>query len=153
MPKAWTPSVPHGALFMASEEDELASAETRMQTLRAAGHAVSARYDRVGSRVVIGLNTGVEVALPTHLVEGLAGAAPDDLADIEISPSGLGLHWPRLDADLHIPALLQGVLGSKRWMAAQLGAAGGKARSAAKAAAARENGRKGGRPHRSAADD
>ena len=69
-----------------------------------------------------------------------------DLAEIEISPAGLDLHWPKLDADVHVPALLQDVLGSKRWMAAEFGAAGGKARSQAKTAAARENGRKGGRP-------
>ena len=69
-----------------------------------------------------------------------------NLAEIEISPAGLGLHWPRLDADVYVPALLQGVFGSKSWIARQLGAAGGHARSAAKAAASRENGRKGGRP-------
>jgi hypothetical protein len=45
-----------------------------------------------------------------------------------------------------VPALLEGVLGSKRWMAAQLGAAGGRTRSAANAAASRENGKRGGRP-------
>ena len=82
------------------------------------------------------------------LAEGLAGAAPDDLAEIEVGPAGLGLRWPRLDADLHVPALLRGVLGSRSWMAAHMGAAGGRSRSPAKAAAARENGRKGGRPRR-----
>jgi len=43
--------------------------------------------------------------------------------------TGLGLHWPKLDADVYVPALLQGVFGSKQWMAAQLGAVGGKARA------------------------
>jgi len=45
-----------------------------------------------------------------------------------------------------VPGLLSGVFGSKTWMARTLGAAGGRARSAQKASAARENGRKGGRP-------
>jgi hypothetical protein len=58
----------------------------------------------------------------------------------------LGLHWPKLDTDLYVPALLQGVFGSKQWMAQQLGAQGGRSRTAAKVAAARANGRKGGRP-------
>ena len=92
------------------------------------------------------LNTGVEVTLPTTLAEGLTGASPEELEQIEVSPTGLSLHWPRLDADLYVPALLIGSFGSKSWMAAHLGAAGGKVRSAAKTAAARENGRKGGRP-------
>ena len=119
-----------------------------MQALRENGFAVSARYNRRSGRVVINLNTGVQIAFPPRLAEGLANASPADLAEIEISPAGLGLHWPKLDADVYVPALLQGVFGSRRWMAAQLGATGGKARSHAKAAAARENGRKGGRPSR-----
>ena len=56
----------------------------------------------------------------------MAAASSDDLADIEISPAGLGLHWPCHAADLYVPALLQGVFGSKRWMARELGAQGGR---------------------------
>lgn len=133
---------------MAITERDLAKAEKRMAAKREAGHAVSARYDRRRSRVVVALNTGVELTFPTQLTEGLADASPDSLAEIEISPAGLGLHWPRLDADLYVPALLQGVFGSKRWMARQLGAEGGRSRTAAKIAASRENGRKGGRPRK-----
>lgn len=135
---------------MAITEQELAQAEARMAETRAAGHAVSARYDRRRSRVVVALNTGVELTFPTQLAEGLADASPDNLADIEISPAGLGLHWPKLDADLYVPALLQGVFGSKKWMARQLGAEGGRARTAVKIAASRANGRKGGRPRKAA---
>jgi len=98
-------------------EHDLELAEERMAKLREAGHAISARYDRRRSRIVIGLSTGVELTVPASLVEGLADASPEALAGIEISPAGLGLHWPVLDADLYIPALLQGVFGSKRWMA------------------------------------
>ncbi len=133
---------------MAITEQDLRQAEDRLAAVREAGHAVSARYDRRRSRVVVVLDTGVELAFPTRLAEGLAGASPEDLAAIEISPAGLGLHWPRLDADLYVPALLQGVFGSKAWMARQLGAQGGRARTNAKVAASRENGRKGGRPRK-----
>ena len=121
-----------------------------MQEQRAGGYAVSARYDKRNRRVVIGLNTGVQLTVPVSLVEELADANAADLADIEISPAGLGLHWPRLEADVYVPGLLQGVFGTKAWMARQLGTAGGRARSAAKAAAARQNGRKGGRPSKTA---
>jgi Protein of unknown function (DUF2442) len=99
---------------------------------------------------VVTLNTGVQLAFPPRLAEGLAGASPESLAKIEISPAGLGLHWPKLDVDLYVPALLQGIFGSKNWMARQLGANGGRSRTEAKAAAARENGRKGGRPRKTA---
>lgn len=133
---------------MTITELELQQAEKRMGALRESGFAVSARYDRRSARIVVDLNTGVQIAFPTRLTEGLADASPADLAEIEISPTGLGLHWPKLDADVYVPALLQGVFGSRRWMAAHIGAAGGQIRSEAKAAAARENGRKGGRPRK-----
>lgn len=127
-------------------EEMLARAEARAAAARVGGHAVAARYDRRRKRVLVRLNTGVELTFPAALAEGLADADADALADIEISASGLGLHWPQLDADLYMPAILQGTFGSKRWMAQVLGAAGGQSRSAAKVAAARANGRKGGRP-------
>jgi hypothetical protein len=133
---------------MAVTEDEFANAEERMQAHRQAGYAVSARYDRRAARIIVRLNTGVEVTFPHALVESLAEAAPDELAEIEISPGGLGLHWPKLDADLYIPALLRGVFGSRKWMAAGLGAAGGEVRSSIKAASSRANGQKGGRPRK-----
>ena len=133
---------------MAHDDPDHAKAVARMDAARQGGHAVAARYDRRRSRVVVRLDTGVELAFPPKIAEGLAGASPEDLAEIEISPAGLGLHWPRLDADIYVPALLLGVFGSLPWMARQLGAAGGATRSDAKAAAARSNGRKGGRPRR-----
>jgi len=135
---------------MAVTDHDFEKAEQRMATLLQAGHAVKARYDRRTERVVVGLSNGVQIAFPVHLAEGLADAAADALTEIEISPTGLGLHWPKLDADVYVPALMQGVFGSKKWMAAELGAAGGRAITTAKVAASRENGRKGGRPRRSA---
>jgi hypothetical protein len=59
----------------------------------------------------------LEVAFNPRLAEGLDKATTAQLAAVEISPSGLGLHWPKLDADLYVPALLEGVFGSPRWMA------------------------------------
>ena len=44
---------------MAVTEHELKQAEKRLPAVREAGHAVSARYDRSRSRVVVTLNTGV----------------------------------------------------------------------------------------------
>ena len=53
---------------------------------------------------------------------------------------------PALDADLYLPALLDGFLGSRRWMAAAMG----KATTDAKSAAARDKGKFGGRPKKTA---
>jgi hypothetical protein len=109
-------------------------------------HAVSARFDVKRNRVIVSLISGVELAFPPQLAQGLEDATPSQLRTIEISPSGYGLHFPKIDADVYVPALLDGILGSRKWMAAQLGATGGRSSSPAKARAARSNGQLGGRP-------
>jgi hypothetical protein len=73
------------------------------------------------------------------------------LADVEIAGAGHALHWPQLDADFTVPGLLMGVFGTRAWMASEFARRAGQAKSPAKAAAARANGRKGGRPRRKAA--
>lgn len=112
--------------------------------------ARAAHYDARRGRVVIVLEDGCEFAFPTTLAEGLADAPRSKLSRIDISPNGLGLHWPLLDADLYVPTLIEGTFGSRRWMQ-QLGKLGGSSRSAAKAKASRENGKRGGRPKNKAA--
>lgn len=136
---------------MAITDDTRQHAEARLAAERDHAHAVSARYDRRTKRVIVRLHTGLELSIPPSLVEGLADATPEALAEIEISPSGLGLHWPQLDADVYVPALLEGQFGSRQWMARQLGAAGGRNRSEAKQHASRANGAKGGRPRKAQA--
>lgn len=110
--------------------------------------AVSASYNARIDRVVIVLNSGLELAFAPAHAQGLENATPEDLADAEISPSGLGVHFPRLDADIYLPALLEGFLGSRRWMAAEMGKRGGAASTEAKKRAARANGKLGGRPRK-----
>ena len=131
--------------------DEIKRANARATRLRNAGPtAISARYDRRSGRVVVRLTSGLDVGFSPGDTQGLETAKPAQLDAIEISPSGLGLHFPKLDADLYLPALLEGVLGSRRWMAAHLGERGGRARSAVKSAASRRNGKLGGRPRKTA---
>jgi Protein of unknown function (DUF2442) len=113
--------------------------------------ATAARYDRKADRVILSLNTNLEIMFSPKNAEGLEHAKPSQLEPIEISPSGYGIHFPKLDADLYVPALLEGFLGSRKWMAARLGAQGGKSRTTAKASAARANGALGGRPRKSVA--
>ncbi len=130
--------------------DDVVEAANRRGVAKKAAYptVVSARYDRRIARVVISLDTGLDLAFSPHLAQGLEHARPADLDVIEISPSGLGLHFPKMDADLYIPGLIEGFLGSRRWIAAQNGKAGGKASSPVKRAAARENGKLGGRPRK-----
>jgi hypothetical protein len=110
--------------------------------------AIAAHYDKASGRVVIRLSSKLDVSFSPRDAQGLEHARSSQLEPIEISPSGFGIHFPKLDADLYLPALLEGFFGSKTWMASQLGQAGGKSRSTAKRAAARANGKLGGRPRK-----
>jgi hypothetical protein len=103
---------------MALTDKDLASADAEMARLRrATATAVVARYDRRIGRVVVQLSSGLEIAFSPHDAQGLETARPVDLDTIEVSPSGLGIHFPKLDADLYVPALLEGLMGSRDWMA------------------------------------
>jgi len=136
---------------MAITEREIESANRRaFDRLAKTPIATAARFDRRMRRVFVELNTGLSIAFRPEDAEGLELATPEQLRKIEISPSGFGLHFPQIDADIYLPALLEGMMGSRRWMATQMGKAGGSVTSRAKSAAARANGKLGGRPKKTA---
>jgi uncharacterized protein DUF2442 len=131
---------------MAITKEEFKAANARAAAAVSRGPIARAvRYDSRRGLIVITLEGGCEFSFPVALTEGLADAPRSKLAKIKISPNGLGLHWPLLDADLYVPGLIEGAFGSRRWMQ-QIGKIGGASRSSAKARASRENGKRGGRP-------
>jgi hypothetical protein len=109
-------------------------------------HGTAARYDRLLDRITVELTNGCTFAFPPRLAQGLENATEDQLAQVELLGAGSGLHWEALDVDLSIPDLLVGLFGTKAFMARHAG----RATSPAKAAAARANGAKGGRPPKAA---
>ena len=131
--------------------DHYEMANRRAKDLQASlPRAIAAHYDRENDRIVIQLSSKVAISFSPRDAQGLEKAKASELEKIEITPSGFGIHFPKLDADLYLPGLLEGFLGSKQWMASRLGQAGGKSKSAAKKAASRANGRLGGRPKKAA---
>lgn len=128
---------------------DVAQAEARSkQRLDEGPTALAASYREEDARLVIELSNGALFAIPARIIQGLENATGKDLAIIEISPLGDGLHFPALDADILVLPLLAGVLGSRSFMAKRLGRAGGASRSPVKAEAARANGARGGRPRK-----
>jgi hypothetical protein len=131
------------------DEAQFQAAEERGQTMLASEpRAVAARYDDNTGRVVLDLTNGCLYAFPTVLVEDLQSASPEALAAMEVGGLGFNLHWPDLDVDLYVPALIAGIFGTKAWMGRELARRAGKVTSEAKVAAARANGAKGGRPRK-----
>jgi hypothetical protein len=135
--------------------DEAILAQVPAARARAASHvgprATQASYHPATGRVLVELSNGCQIGFPSDLAQGLRGASPSDLAQVEVVLDGAALRWDRLDADFLVSGLLKGMLGTEGWMrqvAREMGRRGGSARSEAKARAARRNGRKGGRPRK-----
>ncbi|NDW02910.1 DUF2442 domain-containing protein [Jiella pacifica] len=103
----------------------------------------SARYDAASGRIVVEFTNGSAFMVPARALQDLENASNEDLAAVEIE-NGYALRWDRLDVDFTIPGLMAGMFGTARFMAS----AAGRARSTAKAEAARKNGRKGGQPRK-----
>jgi hypothetical protein len=114
---------------------------------RAPFAVVDAQYDADHEAIDLTFASGGSMTIPRRIVPGLERAGASTLASIEISPAGDALSWRSLDVDVYVPGLVERVFGSKL-LAAASGRRGGQRRSKAKAAAAKANGAKGGRPRK-----
>ena len=94
-------------------DEEFATAKKAGAALRQQGHVTAARYDEKAGSFVLNLHDGTELTVPAASLEGLQGASPQALSEVEVTPSGLGLHWPALDADVYVPALLENTFQSR----------------------------------------
>ncbi len=113
-------------------EEQLKRAEARGRKMRETEpRAAAAHYDPAAGRVVIDLANGCAYAFPAQRVQDLQGASEEDLANVEVDGAGFNLHWPKLDVDLYVPALVAGVFGTRAWIARELARVAGRVRSPA----------------------
>jgi hypothetical protein len=122
------------AEFKALTETDFKRAQARSSH---APRALSARFDRRNHKVWVRLNTGIDFCFDPRLAYGLGEATADDLTGVTVEGVGSTLHFPKLDADFSVARLLEGFLGPLEWT-----------RNEARAAASRENGKRGGRPRK-----
>lgn len=66
--------------------------------------ATDVRFD--AATMWVGLDDGRTLGVPLVWFPRLLNADPAERAAVEISP--FGLHWPALDEDISVPALLEG---------------------------------------------
>lgn len=98
------------------ERESEATAERGRQHFVDHPHARSARYDRTTEMMILELYNGCKFAFPPRQVQGLADATDEQLAKVEMSGWGFGLHWDELDVDITVPGLLSGTFGTRRFM-------------------------------------
>jgi len=79
--------------------------------------AIAVHYDAGNHLIVIRLNSSAVFSFSPDIAQGLAGESQENLAVVEVIPSGMGLHWENLDADFSVSGLLSGCFGNKAWMA------------------------------------
>jgi hypothetical protein len=108
---------------------------------------VDARYDPERDLIDLEFAGGGSMTIPRKIVPGLERASTSKMESIIVSPAGDALSWPSLDVDVYVPGLVERAFGT-RLFAAATGRRGGRRRSKAKAAAAKANGAKGGRPRK-----
>ena len=121
---------------------DLERAERAGQAMLAAEpRAAAARFDQATGRIIVELTNGCLYAFPPGLVQDLRQASAAQLAGVQVDGQGFNLHFP---------ALVAGVFGTREWMTRGLARIAGSATSPAKASAARANGAKGGRPRKAA---
>ena len=126
------------------EESTLAE---RMAQFRNGPRAKS--IEVIGGDLHIGLATGGVVIYPARKLRLLATLSDEELRQVILVSGGSALMWPKTPNQIGvaIEGLLEHITGLQTHQA--VASKGGSARSPAKAAAARENGKKGGRPRKS----
>jgi hypothetical protein len=110
---------------------------------------IQVHYDRAHDMLDLTLRSGIGIRIPRSQIREIAEAQPKDLAKVEIQPGGDGLSFRKLDIDISVPGLLADELGAL--FSRAMGRRTRGRTTPKKAAASRENGRKGGRPKKPSA--
>jgi hypothetical protein len=80
--------------------------------------AIGVRFDANTRTVVVELNRGYSISFSPERAQDLQNATVEDLSEVEVSGPGWGIYFPRIDADLRVPAMVNGRFGNDRWEAA-----------------------------------
>jgi hypothetical protein len=96
-----------------------------MSTSAAIEAPVAVEVKVTGDALVVGLRDGRVVSVPITWYPRLAAATPSERRRWELVGPGIGIHWPAIDEDVSVEALLAGqgsnesVRSLRRWQAAR----------------------------------
>jgi hypothetical protein len=131
------------------EREARAAEERGAEFARRPSALVAAALHEPARTIHLTFRSGAELSVPVSAISEIATAPIAALRNIAASPLGDGLIFDDANVAINVPGLLRDLFGEA--IAGALGKRGGRARTAAKAAAARKNGQKGGRPRKTIA--
>ncbi len=99
------------------ERQFIEATERGKKFLAEAPKAKNVKYDGKTKRLVLDLENGATLIIPTENVQGLRGASNADLAEVELRLEKTTLHWEKLDVDFYVSSFMRGVFGTPKWMA------------------------------------
>lgn len=114
-------------------------------------HATAVRFFPASREFELLLQTGNRLAFPASALHEIAQATDAQLAQARLLPGGDVLVFDELDLDFDVPGLVMDLVAGPAWrktIRATLAREMAASKTPAKAAAARENGKKGGRPRK-----
>ena len=124
-------------------------ADSEARRLRARGPKTRSLAVEKGHLILTltgGAVEGTTLSMPVAAIHQISRMSEEQLRDVKLMSGGLVLWWPAINFDIFTDTLIEIATGirSARAHAAHAGSA----RTPAKIAAARENGKKGGRPRK-----
>ncbi|MBI6546002.1 MAG: DUF2442 domain-containing protein [Cyanobacteria bacterium NC_groundwater_1444_Ag_S-0.65um_54_12] len=132
-----------------TEADLVRGKEAGERAKREYPTAIDVTFMKASGLLVLTLATGVSISIPLSFIEELRDLEPEMLDELEIDLGGKGVVLESTDVHISVEGLVLDALGAPGWkkaIRAHLLREVAGIRSERKAAAARENGKKGGRP-------
>ncbi len=132
----------HGVKLIIPDDIRVLAERQRLEDERSyLTSASNVKYSRKDNTIHLLMRSGVALDIPLRLIDEIAEAPENALQDdLTLAIGGDAISLRSLDVDISIPGLLRDLLGFN------IQRLGGRAKTEAKADAARRNGAKGGRP-------
>jgi hypothetical protein len=135
----------------AAEETAQIRAALRRKPDPSEPRAVAAEYLPESGVLSVTLQSGTRAEIPIALLSALRDMPDEIRRQVAVSSGGLVLRWDPADVEYEVGGMLTAAFWPKLRSAMRaMGRVGGQARSKAKARAVRANGKKGGRPRKTA---